>query len=682
MQARLDCNQMPTIGRFSVTRLPLIGALNLKTKIIGLMLLLLAGGFWLLAFVNAKLIERDMIELLSAQQFSAISYIAKDVDEAVKFRIQALKANAAIISPELLAQPDLAKNHLIIRQTLSALFKGGVTLVSRDGVGLADYPPVPGRQGGAFGHTPFFQEVLKTGEATIGRPVVSEFSKLPGVSFAAPVKDKSGAVIAVLVGFATFSDASLFGYLESAHFGKTGYIVIDDPKHKRIVTSSDPSRILTPMAERGVNQMLDKFIDGYEGAGITINSKGVEVLTSGKRIPSTGWIAQLILPTEEAFAPIRDLQRRSYQIAGGLTLLTILMAWLLLRSALRPLEVATAAIQSMVMGRSAPHELPVPRNDEIGSLLTSFNQLLAARFSVEDELRQSKEIFQTIGLSITESIFLLTPSGIVMEANLTAAERLGKRPIDLVGHDFFSLFPFEVAQARRAAVSEVYATLVATTLEDVRNGSVYSTTYYPVVGEGGECSAVVAVATDITERKKIEKELERLAQTDSLTGLANRRHFLALAELELSRMARYGGYLSVLMMDVDHFKDINDTRGHKAGDIVLQKIGQLCHETLRDMDVLGRMGGEEFAILLPHANAERALAVAERLTQTISDARIVMEQGQVLRVTVSIGVTTLTTSSMSIDALLIQADAALYQAKREGRNRVCVFHSESPDSDA
>ncbi|WP_143086052.1 sensor domain-containing diguanylate cyclase [Formivibrio citricus] len=653
-------------------------ALNLKTKVIGLMLLLLAGGFWLLAYVNAKLIERDMVELLSAQQYSTASYIAKSVDEAIKFRIEALKANAAIITAEHLAHPEKLGIHLSTRQTLGALFKGGVTLVSRDGIGIADYPPVSGRQGGNFVQTSFFKDVLESGNVVIGKPVISDFSGLPGVSFAAPVKDKTGAVIAVLVGFATFSDPSLFGHVESARFGKSGYVVIDDPKHGLIVTASDPSRILTPMAAPGVNRMLDRFVGGYEGAGVAVNSRGVEVLTSAKRIPSTGWIVQLILPVQEAFAPIRELQRRSYQIAGALSLLAVFLAWWLLRNALRPLKKATVAIQDMVTGKAALHDLPVRRDDEIGSLLASFNRLVSERKRIEDDLRQSKEIFQAIGLSITESIFLLDINGMVMAANPTAAQRLGKSPSDLIGRNFFSLFPLEVGQVRRAAVTEVYATMAAKTVEDVRGGRNYSTTYYPVVDEDGECSAVVVVATDITERKKIEKELERLARTDSLTGLANRRHFLELAELELSRMARYGGCLSVLMMDIDHFKHINDNHGHKAGDMVLQKMGQSCREALRDIDLVGRMGGEEFAILLPQTDGAQAQEVAERLRRTISAARIALNSGEVLCVTVSLGVATLTAGAVSMDTLLNQADKALYQAKHEGRNRVCVFHPEVP----
>ena len=181
------------------------------------------------------------------------------------------------------------------------------------------------------------------------------------------------------------------------------------------------------------------------------------------------------------------------------------------------------------------------------------------------------------------------------------------------------------------------------------------------------------IVQDITERKKAEQELERLAQTDVLTGLANRRHFMMLAEQELSRTARYGGELSVLMLDIDHFKCINDTYGHQKGDLVIQLLGTVCRATLRDIDVVGRVGGEEFAIALPQTAGPQACEVAERLRQEIEAASVPLEHGMPLRFTVSIGVATLPTKQTNLDTLLGLADKALYDAKNSGRNRVSEF---------
>jgi diguanylate cyclase (GGDEF)-like protein/PAS domain S-box-containing protein len=193
--------------------------------------------------------------------------------------------------------------------------------------------------------------------------------------------------------------------------------------------------------------------------------------------------------------------------------------------------------------------------------------------------------------------------------------------------------------------------------------------YIPDISDGRVNGFFVLVA-EITEQKRLEKELETLAQTDPLTKLANRRHFMELTRRELARTGRYGGTLSMLMLDVDHFKRINDSHGHQAGDTVLQKLAELCVQTLREVDIVGRMGGEEFAILLPEADNEQAREVAERLRRIIADSAVPMEQGPIC-FTVSIGVATTVDPQTDIDMLLNQADQALYDAKHAGRNRVC-----------
>lgn len=197
----------------------------------------------------------------------------------------------------------------------------------------------------------------------------------------------------------------------------------------------------------------------------------------------------------------------------------------------------------------------------------------------------------------------------------------------------------------------------------------------PMRDSNGQVTGLLGVTRDITEHKRALQELERLSQIDALTGLANRRHFMMLAEQELSRAARYGGPMSVFMMDIDHFKAVNDTYGHQTGDLVLQQLGSLCREALREIDRVGRIGGEEFAVILPHTDGARALEVAQRLRQAVARTEVALQHGLPLHFTLSIGVTTLVGSGANIDTLLGQADNALYEAKRSGRNRVCMFPS-------
>jgi len=187
---------------------------------------------------------------------------------------------------------------------------------------------------------------------------------------------------------------------------------------------------------------------------------------------------------------------------------------------------------------------------------------------------------------------------------------------------------------------------------------------------------VEGVLSDITERKQMLEELQHLAITDSLTGLYNRRHFLELCAQELHRANRYQLNIGLLILDADHFKAVNDTYGHAVGDEVLQLISGLCRTHLRTVDIVGRIGGEEFAILLPQTGFPAALEIAERLRMAIAQATLSLTKGRTLRFTVSIGGCALAAQKIAVGELFKIADRALYIAKESGRNRVEVYQEE------
>lgn len=194
----------------------------------------------------------------------------------------------------------------------------------------------------------------------------------------------------------------------------------------------------------------------------------------------------------------------------------------------------------------------------------------------------------------------------------------------------------------------------------------------PLCDETGKVVSLLGVTRDVTEQRTFQKQLEQQAHTDSLTGLNSRGYFMHLAELELNRAVRYGNELSIFMLDIDFFKQVNDSYGHKVGDTVLKKLADVCRNTLREVDVIGRVGGEEFAVLLPETDMARAVEVAERLRSDIENAKISRASGLPVHITVSIGVAFLRSKDENLDVLLNKADKALYEAKKSGRNRVCV----------
>jgi diguanylate cyclase (GGDEF)-like protein/PAS domain S-box-containing protein len=188
--------------------------------------------------------------------------------------------------------------------------------------------------------------------------------------------------------------------------------------------------------------------------------------------------------------------------------------------------------------------------------------------------------------------------------------------------------------------------------------------------QGGMLTSYEGVIKDITERKNLENELRLQAHTDPLTGISNRRHFNERVETELRRNLRYPGESVFLMLDIDHFKNINDTFGHAMGDVALQKMVKTCQEILRITDIIGRVGGEEFAILLVRTDIKEGLLIAERLRKGIEDTEIIAEPATRIPLTVSIGVTRHRSVNETLPELMDRSDQALYQAKETGRNRI------------
>ncbi len=184
----------------------------------------------------------------------------------------------------------------------------------------------------------------------------------------------------------------------------------------------------------------------------------------------------------------------------------------------------------------------------------------------------------------------------------------------------------------------------------------------------------LSILSDVTDEAQTQQRLESLAQSDPLTGISNRRHFLSVAEGELARAQRHGQALALLMIDLDHFKAINDTYGHAAGDEVLRSFAKLVAGEIRQGEYFARLGGEEFAILLPHTGLEGAAAFAQRLSQKVRE-HPATPAGQVVHFTACFGVAALApgaATAISIDELMKLADGALYRGKATGRDRVEV----------
>lgn len=297
---------------------------------------------------------------------------------------------------------------------------------------------------------------------------------------------------------------------------------------------------------------------------------------------------------------------------------------------------------------------------------------------MKNDLRDAKQKLIDIADSMNEGVLVLNREGTLGFMNREAE--------CLLGYDFKELSQNpqniyitlrvqseegdEKSIIRRACDNGERTHLDDATLK-AKDGNQFpiSLTLSPLHSEQGNKGTVI-LFHDISERKKVEKELLEMALHDRLTGLYNRRSFDDKMENEIKRTERYDKNLSLLMIDIDHFKKINDTYGHQAGDEVLKKLATVIVKCIRNSDYAARYGGEEFTVILPETTLEQAAVMAERIREAIATTQFtLLSHTDKIHLTVSIGLSTYRENS-SVEELINAADTALYKAKKSGRNQV------------
>lgn len=303
---------------------------------------------------------------------------------------------------------------------------------------------------------------------------------------------------------------------------------------------------------------------------------------------------------------------------------------------------------------------------------------ITAQKKALQDLQDREDMLQSISDSVQDALVLMDDNGLVHFWNPAAEKIFGFTAGEMLGESLRCCIwaedntEIEEESEEGTGVDSLFSNYGSFTVNVRRKGGVVfpaEVLLSPLRKD--EKWWVVGTIRDVTERKEAEDKLRMLATTDPLTGLSNRRFFMESAEEALERSLRYERNLSLLMLDIDFFKNVNDMYGHDAGDDVLKGLSAAGLKILRNIDVFGRIGGEEFSVLLPDTNLEGAELVAERLRKEIANSKMLTRSGE-LSVTVSIGVATLNENTRSLEHLLKAADIGLYAAKHAGRNRVEV----------
>ena len=295
--------------------------------------------------------------------------------------------------------------------------------------------------------------------------------------------------------------------------------------------------------------------------------------------------------------------------------------------------------------------------------IVELESLEIERKKTEEELRRSEEKNRSLLIAIPDLMFRLSKDGIFMEIIPAKDFTLWMHPSELIGKDVYGVFDKKIAEQFMHGVKLAVVTGETQIFQYrlVINGKTHHYEARIIVSEGEE---VLAVVRDFTEQRQAEK----LAETDPLTSIYNRRKFSELLDQEITRVERYHRFLSVVLLDIDHFKKVNDIYGHDVGDYVLKRMTKLIRKDIRITDTLARYGGEEFVIILPETNIEGARMQIERMRKLIEEASF----DKVGHITISAGIADFKEHDNG-KSLVKRADEALYLAKRGGRNRVSVL---------
>lgn len=361
---------------------------SLKTRMTLFTLAIFLASLWLLALYASRVLHQDMQRMLGDQQFSTATFVAAEVNDDLVQRLKALEMFSKALTPALLGNTVNLQAALEQRSLLLSLFNAGIVVLDPDGKVIVGVPLSAGRSGLNLMDRDYVAAALREGKSTVGRPVPAKQPGGSSVDMAVPIHDAQGRIIGAVAGLTRLDAANFLDNISQGHYGKTGGYLLAAPQYRLFVTASDKRRVMEEFPAPGVDPLIDRRVQGLEGTEVFVNPHGVEVLSSTKRVPVTGWFVVVSLPTEEAFAPIRDVRHRLLLATLLLTLLAGGLCWWVVRRQLSPMLASVKALAVLSQSNLHPQPLPISREDEIGELIGGFNRLLAELGQREEQVRQ------------------------------------------------------------------------------------------------------------------------------------------------------------------------------------------------------------------------------------------------------------------------------------------------------
>jgi diguanylate cyclase len=557
---------------------------------------------------------------------------------------------------------DKAAIHTIFESVFIAGRDGQIVVRTKDGRASDDRPNVADRE--------YFQRAIASDQPVVSRALMGRATKAPLVIFAVPIVGADGQAIGVVGGSVPLRSSALFADIRAASARQSVDVVVD--RSGTVLSHPEATRILGPAADvAGLQRAVETWV--ANGSPIDHRAEAAldgEYLVSSAGIPLTDWMLLRVTPAAVAFQPVDAATRTAWMAALAAAAAAAALAGGLAYALTRPITRLHTRAVSLLDPKRA-HEVWPAEQGEIGELSRVFEGVVRERAQRQNEVQAL--------VTQLEAILDHADVGIALTRN-------GR--FELVSRQFCHIFRCSKADAEGQPTRMVYPTDAAYEALSARarpafmeNGSFdgelemmrhsgqqfWARMRGRAVTPGDLSHGTIWTFEDVTASREQREKLTYSATHDELTGLANRSAFeLALEQAMATPEARP---LSVLFIDLDRFKQVNDLGGHAAGDALLRDVAAALKAQVRRSDLVARLGGDEFAVLLPFCPEHHGRALAEKLCAAVAGYELNWE-GQRYTVGASVGLTVVNEPVHTTAEILRAADAACYVAKRQGRSRV------------
>jgi len=492
-------------------------ALSLKTKITFGVCLIVAGLSSALAFCSLSYLQQQLRDNLAAQQFVLVSVIAGHLDDSLSAAQDELLKLAASVPRAVLQHPDQAQAFLQGEAEHKASFDNGMALLSREGDLIAQTPFDAGRRNKNYAFRDYLRKTVATGKPFISAPFFSsQEHRHPVVAFTAPLLDSRGKLTGVLVGSLDLTRHNFLGKIAHEKLGKSGYLYLFDAD-RTMIMHPDEARILARGVPPGANRGLDRALGGFQGSLETVNSRGLAVLASFKRLRTTGWILAANYPHAEAFAGIERSRRFLDAALLAAIALCVVGVWLFMEYLTAPLERLAAHARSLAGKRGPERFFAGEGADEIALLAEAFNDMVRELDLEREALRESEERLRQIAEHCEEVLFIVSSDMSQTVYVNPAYQKLWQRSCQSLYErpgSFADLIhredrPRVMSALERMAAGEVFEETYRIVRPDASERWI-QVRCYPVPAQSGEAYRHVGIAQDVTRRKLDEVRIRTM----------------------------------------------------------------------------------------------------------------------------------------------------------------------------